>query len=107
AVNPRAGFDLECDDVSIVTFKNEVDLIGGRSTKVADRDWRVPPADLFQDLTDGERLDQMTVVTQHGRVRPGDLFRSQPGEPSHDASANEMKLGLPRHPRSQCRAPGR
>lgn len=51
-----ASFDLECDDLPVVTFEYEVDLISAASAEVPRCHGGVPPAHLLEDLTDRERF---------------------------------------------------
>src|SRR5213078_2813406 len=46
AMYTRSGLDLERDDLPVISFQNQVDLVAGAGTEMAGDDWRIPPTDL-------------------------------------------------------------
>lgn len=48
-------------------LQDKVDLVAGLGAEVRRRDHLICPADLLEDLYDGERLDQVPELGQGGR----------------------------------------
>ncbi|TCO53132.1 hypothetical protein [Actinocrispum wychmicini] len=55
--------DLKRENRAVITLKDKVDLVCCGGAKVPDRDRRIPPADLLEDLTHVPVLGQHSGIT--------------------------------------------
>ena len=70
------------------------------------RDHLIRPADLLEDLADGERLHQVPELGQGGRVPAVDLRRAEPEQPARQPGVDDVHFRVSGRSLAQCLAPG-
>jgi hypothetical protein len=67
----------------------------------------VRPAELFEDLANGEGLDEVPELGESRRVPPVDLGGAEAEEPGGQTGVDQVDLGEDRDARAECPTPRR
>jgi len=91
----------------IVALEHEIYFVTGLGPEIAARNRRIRPADLLEDLTDGECLKQVAVLSKSRGICLCDLLRVRLSSPGHHAGIDHVDLGVLDDPGTEGGAPGR
>jgi hypothetical protein len=100
-----SGLHFEPDDAAIPGLKNKINLIPVLGPEVGSRGYLCRPAQLLEDLADGERLDEMPELSQHSWVAAADLRGAEPEQPAGQPRVDDVHLGVCGDPFAKGGAP--